>query len=175
LNMPYVFGPTTNPLCGNAIMSRYPILAYSKQDLPSSEPLKQTSFILALIDIGDDERLTIITTELHDRTEQISEVRQLQAETIAAFIRGETSSRGIVLLGAINAHPEDPEIRTLRLASFVDAALIMDRKYTSTFPADNPDQRLDYIWASYDLKPIDVQVPLSTASDHLPVFAVIYR
>lgn len=174
LNMPYVFGPTANPFYGNAIMSRYPILAYSKEDLPSSEPIKQSGFILALIDIGEGERLKVITTDLHDHTDQVSEIRQLQAEAIADFLDSVTQNH-VVLLGAINTHPAAQEIRTLRLAFLVDAATTIDRQLGNTFTSDYPYTRIDYIWTSYDLKATDVQVPLSTASDHLPVFAVIYK
>jgi endonuclease/exonuclease/phosphatase family metal-dependent hydrolase len=61
----------------------------------------------------------------------------------------------------------------LQQARLRDAAAGMNPELAYTFASDNPHQRIDYIWVSSDLRVGDVQVPLSTASDHLPVVAVI--
>ncbi|OGO58569.1 MAG: hypothetical protein A2025_02890 [Chloroflexi bacterium RBG_19FT_COMBO_47_15] len=60
-------------------------------------------------------------------------------------------------------------------AKLRDAAAYMDPELAYTFASDNPHQKIDYILISYDLRAVDVQVPLSTASDHFPVVAVIYK
>jgi len=172
LHMPYVFGPTADPFWGNAILSRYPILAYSKEELPPSNLPTQCGFVVALIDIGKNEHLKVITTELDDTIKDI-EIREDQSEAIIDFMDGIDQNR-IVLLGDLKAQPTDPEIRILRQGRLIDAASTISSQAAYTFASDNPYQRIDYILTSYDLRTIDVQMPLSTASDHLPVVALIY-
>ena len=45
----------------------------------------------------------------------------------------------------------------------------------NTFRSTDPRQRIDCIWVSPDLTVVEVSVPATTASDHLPVMAVIDR
>jgi len=170
--MPYVFGPTADPFWGSAILSRYPILAYSREDLPPRNLFILRGFIVALIDIGLGERLKIIATHFHHLEGQ-TDIRQLQSQTIIDFLNG-IDNNHTVLLGDLNAEPTDQEILMLQQARLRDAAAGMNPELAYTFTSDNPYQRIDYIWISSDLRIIeDVQVPLSTASDHLPVVAVI--
>ncbi len=61
----------------------------------------------------------------------------------------------------------------LRQAGLVDAAAAIEGTPALTFSSTDLYQRIDYIWVSPDLKVTDVQVPMSTASDHLGVVAVI--
>jgi endonuclease/exonuclease/phosphatase family metal-dependent hydrolase len=171
LHMPYVFGPTADPFWGNAILSRYPILAYSREDLPPRSLFILRGFIVALIDIGNRERLKVIATHFHHLEGQ-TDIRQLQSQAILDFLDG-IDNNHTVLLGDLNAEPTDQEILMLQQARLRDAAAGMNPELAYTFASDNPHQRIDYIWVSSDLRVGDVQVPLSTASDHLPVVAVI--
>jgi endonuclease/exonuclease/phosphatase family metal-dependent hydrolase len=171
LNMPYVFAPTADPLWGNAILSRYLILAYSRQDLPPRDLLILRGFIVALIDLGNDDKLKVIATHFH-HPEGGTEIRQLQARTILDF----TDNIGgghIVLLGDLNAEPSGPEMTMIRQARLVDVGERMNPHMAYTFASHNPYKRIDYICISPDLQIGDIQVPLSTASDHLPVVADI--
>jgi endonuclease/exonuclease/phosphatase family metal-dependent hydrolase len=171
LHMPYVFAPTADPFWGNAILSRYPILAYSREELPPRSLFILRGFIVALIDVGNDQQIKVIATHFHHLEGQ-TDIRQLQSQTILDFLAGLSST---VLLGDLNAEPTDREIAMLYQARLRDAAARMDPELAYTFASDNPHQRIDYIWVSSDLRVGDVQVPLSTASDHLPVVAVIYK
>jgi endonuclease/exonuclease/phosphatase family metal-dependent hydrolase len=171
LNMPYVFEPTADPFWGNAILSRYPILAYSKEDLTPPNLLVHHGFVTALIDIGNGENLKVITTDLQDVTEDV-EIRQSQSRTITNFLKSMDDKR-IVIMGDMNAQPNGPEILMFRQANLTDVGERIKPHLTYTFASDNPNKRIDYIWISPDLQAQDVSVPLSTASDHLPVVAVI--
>jgi endonuclease/exonuclease/phosphatase family metal-dependent hydrolase len=171
LQMPYIFGPTADPFWGNAILSRYPILAYSQRDLPPRDLLILRGFIVALIDLGKDEKLKVIATHFHNPVGD-TEIRQLQAKTIIDFMAGINSKR-TVLLGDLNAGPKDPEILMLQRGRLIDTGGTINPHLAYTFTSDNPRQRIDYILISPDLQIGDIQVPLSTASDHLPVVAVI--
>ena len=171
LHMPYVFDPTADPFWGNAILSRYPILAYSREELPPRNLFILRGFIAALIDVGNDKQIKVIATHFHHLEGQ-TDIRQLQSQTILDFLAGLDRT---VLLGDLNAEPTDQEIAMLYQARLRDAGARMDPELAYTFTSDNPHQRIDYIWVSSDLRVRDVQVPLSTASDHLPVVAVIYK
>ena len=175
LHMPYVFGPTADPFWGNAILSRYPILAYSREELPPRDLFILRGFIVALIDLGDGQQIKVIDTHFHHLEGQ-PDIRQLQSKAILDFINS-IDNYNIVLSGDLNAEPSDPEITMLYQARFIDATKKMDPELAYTFASDNPHQRIDYILVSFDLRNRigDVQVPLSTASDHLPVFAVINK
>jgi endonuclease/exonuclease/phosphatase family metal-dependent hydrolase len=169
LHMPYVFEPTTDSFSGNAILSRYPIMAYSKENLPPSDSLIQPGFIVALIDLGKDQQMKVITTQF-DPIEGNTEIRQLQAQTIIDFWGGLDRT---VLLGGFNAQPQSPEMFKFSYSRLEDFAV--GRKSAYTFPSNNPRERIDYILTSPDLRVSDGGVPSSTASDHLPVVAVIER
>jgi endonuclease/exonuclease/phosphatase family metal-dependent hydrolase len=181
LNMPYVFGPTADPLWGNAILSRYPILAYSRYSLPPDNLFIRRGFIVALINLDNGQQIKVIDTHFHHLEGQ-SDIRQLQSQAILSFINS-IDNNNIVLLGDLNAQPSDPEITMLYQARFTDVAIVavnMNPEHSElayTFPSDNPQQRIDYILVSADLrnKIEDVKVPSSTASDHLPVVAVINK
>jgi endonuclease/exonuclease/phosphatase family metal-dependent hydrolase len=170
LHMPYVFEPTTDPFSGNAILSRYPILAFSKGDLTTSaDSLTKQGFIEGLIDLGEDQQIKVINTQF-DPLEWNTENRQLQAQTIIDFWGGLNTT---VILGSLNAQPQSDEIREFYPSSFEDFAV--GRKSVYTFPSINPWKRIDYIFTSRDLRVNDGGVTPSTASDHLPVVAVIDR
>jgi len=173
LHMPYVFDPTADPFWGNAILSRYPILAYSREELPPRNLFILRGFIAALIDVGNDQQIKVIATHFHHLEGQ-TDIRQLQSQTILDFL-DDIDNNHTVLLGDLNAEPTDREIAMLYQSRLRDAAARMDPELAYTFASDNPHQRIDYIWVSSDLRVGDVKVPLSTASDHLPVVAVIYK
>ena len=169
LNMPYVFGPATGPLWGNAILSRYPVMEYTYHELPPRDQPLLRSFITATINVGKGTQVHIIATHLH-HVEEDTDIRQLQAETILDFWGSATRT---VLLGDLNADPDDAEMEMLRQGGFVDAAVAAGVTPAYTSPSDSPKRRIDYIWISSDLRVSSVLVPESEASDHLPVIAVI--
>jgi len=173
LNMPYVFGPTADPFWGNAILSRYPIVAFSRENLPTSELLIRRGFTMALIDLGNDQRIKIMATQfgnVDNNVEVNSDIHQLQAQVIIDFWGGTDDT---ILLGDLGAQPASREIMSLYQANFKDATRGWNA--TNTFPSNNPAERIDYILTSPDLAYGDVGTPSSTASTHLPVVAVIYR
>jgi endonuclease/exonuclease/phosphatase family metal-dependent hydrolase len=173
--MPYVFGPTADAFWGNAILSRYPILAYSRYGLPPGDLFISRGFIVALIDLGDGQQIKVIDTHFHHLEGQ-SDIRQLQSGAVLSFINS-IDNNNIVLLGDLNAEPSDPEIAILYQNRLIDAARKIDPQLAYTFPSSNPQQKIDYIFVSYDLRNRigDATIPFSTASDHLPVFAVITK
>lgn len=170
LNMHYIFGPTAGPLWGNAILSRYPILSWENRELPPYDLYLRRGFMDVTLDLGI-ERLRVIATHYH-HIPWDSHLRQLQTSVILNAWEGTPST---IIMGDLNAVADTPEIRHLADAGLVDVAAYLYATPPLTFRADTPYVRFDYIWASADLVPIYLSVPESTASDHLPVIAVIGR
>lgn len=168
LQMPYYFGPTADPQWGNALLSRYPILRVSSRLLPPLSLGVRRGYIVAEINVGQ-ATLKVIAAHLHHIPAD-SAVRQAQAPgLLAAWDRAPYT----VVLGDMNAGPESPEMQLLAQVGLVDVSAAIGPRPHYTYPATNPDQQLDYIWATPDLAPSDFDIPLSTASDHLPVIATL--
>jgi endonuclease/exonuclease/phosphatase family metal-dependent hydrolase len=170
LDLPYIFGPTADPLWGNAILSRYPIIEYTQRDLPPRDLFILRGFTVALIDLGNGDSLQVMATHYHHLEEDTS-IRQVQSHSIIAFWEGDERT---VLMGDLNAEPSHAEMQMLQVAGLVDAMAGVDPP-EYTFPSFDPDRRIDYIWVSPDLTASDAHIPVSTASDHLPVVAEITR
>jgi endonuclease/exonuclease/phosphatase family metal-dependent hydrolase len=169
LDMPYISGPTADPFWGNAILSRYPIVEYTEHALPPRDLPVRRGLLSATIDLGNGERIRVIATHYH-HVEGATSIRQLQVqETINIWDNDEQT----VLLGDLNAIPNDPEMVMLKRASLVDALAGIEPPRAYTWPAPNPNRRIDYIWVSPDLKVSYVRVITSNASDHLAVVAEI--
>lgn len=160
LDMPYVYGPTADPLWGNALLSRYPIREVHMTEIPPPDlPLKR-GLIWCQIELKG-EPLQVLATHFHHRFDG-AEVRRAQAQKVLEISRGYPRT---VLLGDFNASPDTAEMELLRAAGFrsagSDAAL--------TFPSYAPDKRIDYVWLSPDLRESDFAVSTEQASDHLGV------
>ena len=169
LRMPYIFGPTADPIWGNAILSRYPIAGYTQHELPPRDIRLLRGFTAVQVDVGNGTQLQLIATHFHD-PEADTDVRQLQSQAILDFWDGADLT---VLLGDLNSRPDDREMEMLRQAGLVDAAAAVGGTPGLTYSSLEPEKRIDYIWVSPDLKVIDAESPATTASDHLPVVAVI--
>jgi endonuclease/exonuclease/phosphatase family metal-dependent hydrolase len=169
LDMPYVFGPTADPLWGNAILSRYPILEYAEYDLPPRDLPVKRGLITALVDLGDSDRLQVIATHFH-HIEGDSGIRQIQAVATVEVWDGQART---VLLGDLNAEPDAPEMNILRRAGLLDPMAGLEPPPRHTWPSDDPTVRIDYIWTSPDLTTDSPHVLATTASDHMPVVGEI--
>jgi len=193
LQMPYVYGSTNDPSSGNAIMSRYPILAFSSEILPPKGLAVKRGFILGLIDLGNDKRIKVISTQLDTTILEASRTfgyNQSAAETMeeSANLRSKTESLqteaqalvqfwggldSTIIMGDMGGLPLSPYASEFYRANLNDAALTKGQAYT--FPSSAPKIRVDYIWTSVDLLITNLSVVPSNASNHLPVVAAITR
>ena len=167
LDMPYVWGPSADSVWGNAILSRYPIHNARTQPMPNNSQIQlKRSFTTAQVDLGGGETLNIIATHLH-HIEEDSHLRVPQVEAlIAAWDMGERT----VLLGDLNASPNDPEMAALAEAGLKDTFVISGLEGNIngfTWTPKDPHRRIDYIWVSGDLGARDFALTGSIASDHL--------
>ena len=173
LDLPYVWGPATDSVWGNAVLSRFPVGNVKNHSMPNNgDILIDRGFISLEVDVGDGEALTVIATHLHAGADE-GHHRVPQVEAIVDFW-GQAGST--LLLGDLNARPDDPEMVLLAQAGLKDtfiASGAVGSGYTSE--SDNPHQRIDYIWMSPDLRARGFAIPQSLASDHLGVAVTVYR
>jgi endonuclease/exonuclease/phosphatase (EEP) superfamily protein YafD len=78
-----------------------------------------------------------------------------------------------VLVGDLNSTPDFPEMKLIADAGFVDSWAEVGEGDGYTFSSDAPYERIDWIWHTPDLTAMDIEVLSTTASDHLPLRAVV--
>lgn len=162
------FGPAATPQYGNAIASRYPIVA-SQNVLYDTVVAEQRGVLAVRVKIGG-RRLAVYCTHLTHVEEaspaRLEQVRQLLAVAVADMPR--------VIMGDMNAEPTAPEI-SLLTNQYTDAyAAAGGGDPGHTYRADAPRSRIDYVFASSDLAVLDARVTThETASDHRAVVARI--
>ncbi len=169
LQMPYIFGPTADPIWGNAILSRYPIKEWGNVPLPPRTLLLKRGFMWARIDVGSGEELLFIATH-YDHIDKDTEIRQQQSPEIVKFWNQRTRT---VFLGDLNAHPDAKEVAMLRDGGLSDAFTAAGSGNGFTFESILPSRRIDYIWTSPDLSVRDFIIPKSAASDHLGIAVTV--
>ncbi|HKA94152.1 MAG TPA: endonuclease/exonuclease/phosphatase family protein [Acidimicrobiia bacterium] len=150
---------------GNAILSRWPIVASERRPLPSTPTTQEFRFVLRTEVEGPRGRFDFYTTHLNWRYDE-SAVRQAQVRALAEFV-AESSDRTFppIVCGDFNADPDSDEIRMLngRAAVPVPRLVFMDAWDAAgegpgyTWSNDNafaardlePDRRIDYVFVGW--------------------------
>lgn len=154
---------------GIALLSKWPILAATVTpvpDVPEAErmPDFEARAVLACdLDVrGTPLRVFVIHVGLSgaERTRAI--------DTLCALL--DASPRPCLVLGDFNMTPDDPALAPL-LACVADTA--GSSGLPLTFPADQPREKIDYIFSSPSLQSGDTWTVQTTASDHLPLLATV--
>ncbi len=169
LNMPFLFRGTSDPVWGNALLSRYPVLEWGWAPLPRAGTLLPRGFLWAQVDLGRGDPLFVVTTHLH-HVEAEHAPRQAQVEALLSFLDGRRSS---LFLGDLNAQPEFAEMDWIAQAGWIDSWAEAGDGPGLSWPSPNPFERIDWIWHTDDLAAVEAAVIDSSASDHRPVLATI--
>jgi endonuclease/exonuclease/phosphatase family metal-dependent hydrolase len=205
LGMAYAFGATvaTDPRpdalpYGNALLSRWPILAYAAHHLTPMTSYGQRGLLETRVAFPDGEPFTVYVTHLDHRSEDL----RVQQWAAALTWLGRDRSRRHLLLGDLNAlSPSDyiqpdalerisavqsergwapPAFRMIELvakAGYEDAFVVGGTGPGETWTAREPDRRIDYILYPAAWSGVRVSCrrweagPAAEASDHLPVLA----
>ncbi len=168
LGRPVIFGPTAGDSWGNAVLTRFAVARVEVVRYPVRRSPLHRGFIWAEVDTPAG-RLNLLATHL-DHEPGHSAERQAEVADLLAFWAGRSRT---VVLGDLNATPEAAEIRSLVEAGLKDAWAALGDGPGHTFSADNPFERIDYVFVTPDLGVADVGVPRATASDHLPVVVTV--
>jgi endonuclease/exonuclease/phosphatase family metal-dependent hydrolase len=149
---------------GTAILSKYPIKDFTNTVLPLYPTGEQRGLAVATIKVRGAE-LRFANTHL---TSNNNAERLEQAQKVVELLGN--SRKATLLVGDLNARPDTPEIKTLT-AVLNDTWTEVGVGPGYTIEASNPTARIDYQLHSPQLRPLKAAVPVSAASDHLPVVA----
>ena len=174
LRMPHArFAGASDPIWGNAVLSRYPILSGEVTRLPrEGVPLRRNALGVEL-DLGEGRRLRVVVTHLH-HVEGADGARVRLAQ-LPRLVEAVAEPPPTVLMGDFNAEPGSAEIARVRAAGLTDAFVAAGGRPADerTWPSDRPDRRIDYIWLSAGLEASDFAATSSTASDHRGVAVTV--
>lgn len=188
--------PTRHPPYGNAFLSRWPIVAHAAHHLAPETSYGRRGLLEVRVLFPSGRPFTVYVTHLDHRSEQL---RLEQWSAAGAWLQRDRT-RPHLLMGDFNAlsagdypTPESREVLAafqkaqgwvpaafdlvaqVLKAGYVDSQAAIQR--TPTFPAAEPERRIDYIFAPVSLaSTLRSCRPLLTdrtrlASDHLPVLA----
>jgi endonuclease/exonuclease/phosphatase family metal-dependent hydrolase len=159
LEMPYtVMGSATDPVFGNAILSRYPILESGRGNLPRLDSLVGRGYVWADIDLGGGEKLQVVGTHL--ATER-SEIRLAQ---VGELLQARPLRSPTALVGDMNARAGSPEIEQILETGLIDA-------WAET--GQEESLSIDWIFHTPDLVASDVMAVEDQASDHKAIVATL--
>ncbi len=151
---------------GNAVLSRFPILAATNLHYQMIRPREQRGLLQVTLDVHG-HKLRLLNTHLDyrpDDSERLSNANQIT--TVA------TSHAGlpVLLCGDFNDTPGSRTYAKLN-ESFADGWQVAGQGQGFSYPAADAKRRIDYIWTSQNanIKALKIWIPTSTASDHLPV------
>jgi endonuclease/exonuclease/phosphatase family metal-dependent hydrolase len=169
LDMPFLFRGTADPVWGNAILCRFPIINHGWGPLPRDGTLLPRGYLWAEVVLDEGPSLFVLVTHLHHIGEA-HDVRQSQVTALLSFWQARPFS---VLLGDLNARPSYPEMDMLAEAGWRDSWSEAGLGEGLTWPAHDPFERIDWVWHTGDLVATEATVLISTASDHLPVVVAL--
>jgi len=157
-----VFGPSSDEVFGNALLTRLPVLDVERTSLPRGDDPQARGVLTVVVELADGSPLGVVVTHLSNVDRQ-GETRLPQAQAVAAVV-ARLRERGIpaIVAGDLNAQRGDAELAVLTdldlRGSLPDGRL--------TFPDRAPRVQIDHV-----LVPADVTVDRAVAratglSDH---------
>jgi endonuclease/exonuclease/phosphatase family metal-dependent hydrolase len=177
----YAFHGTTDPVWGNAILSRYPLGEVERRLLPRVGTPYQRGYLAAPVTTPEGEVLFISThlqhindSAVHDEDPEV-DLHPVHHEQLAVIIEAWDGRQPAVLVGDFNARPGWRQVTELLDAGWVDAWEQAGSGDGFTSNAADPQHRIDYVFHTTDMTTVSVEVIESQASDHFPVVAEVTR
>lgn len=150
---------------GNGILSKVPIISAETVLIPDPEERAyggyyETRCVLkATLEGG----ITVLVSHFGLNPDEIENAVRTVVENLKA--------EKCILMGDFNLKPDDPLLVPIR-EKMKDSADLFDCPKLSC-PSDNPDKKIDYIFASPDVKIVEADIPAIVASDHRPHTATV--
>ncbi|MGD2059336.1 MAG: endonuclease/exonuclease/phosphatase family protein [Acidimicrobiia bacterium] len=171
------FFGTTDPVWGNAILSRYPLGDVERRLLPKVGTPYQRGYLAAPVATPGGEVLFISThlqhindPEVHDDDPE-ADLYPVHHEQLGVVVEGWGGRRPAVLVGDLNARPGWRQIDELLETGWIDSWAESGSGDGYTSNAADPRYRIDYVFHTPDLTATNVEVIESQASDHFAVVA----
>jgi endonuclease/exonuclease/phosphatase family metal-dependent hydrolase len=153
---------------GNAVLTKFPVVRATNTLFRMLRPGEQRGLLQVVLQVQQQE-LVFMGTHIDHRQEDSE--RLLNAAEIQGIIKL-YGRRPIILCGDFNDVPASRTHTKLKEV-FNDTWELIGQGDGFTFPSNGPRKRIDYIWFSKGsaLDPRKIWVPVSEASDHLPLAA----
>lgn len=149
---------------GNGFLSRYPIEEASVIRIPvpdDAESIYYEDRVLLKVKLHDD--ITVIVTHFG-----LTEKEQKNAvKTVIENIE----DKRCILMGDFNITPDNGILKPIK-EKMKDTADFFEKPLLS-WPSDEPQRKIDYIFVSEDIEIVWADIPAVVASDHRPHIAQI--
>lgn len=169
LEADFAFGTAADHQFGNAVLTDRPILESWSATMDRGEGPMQRGYVGVTVTVGDS---TLDVWSVHlQHQDDTTATRVAQARQLL----GEWDNRERTVIGGdLNAKPGSEDIAPwLDGTGLISAQDVAGDPAWDTSPALNPDHRIDWIFGTPDLEFAEVAIPVTMASDHLPVFATV--
>ena len=153
---------------GNAVLSRIPIVAADTVCVPNPVPNPNSEYYKyyeprCVLKAKLENGLTCVITHFGLNADE----RANAVKTVLSLLENEKCT----LMGDFNTPPDNPDLTPIR-KRMNDAADLFELPLLS-YPSDNPNVKIDYIFVSPDIEIITADIPEMIASDHRPHTAEI--
>lgn len=170
LDFPYAaFHAPNEALWGDAILSRLPLDRVDGETLPQGGSSRARGVLAADVEAGGGVTLRFLVTQLAD----LEEPGELHAEQMERIVEVWDEDQRTVVLGNLNAPGGTPATDVVTQAGFLDGWAYAGEPPGFTTPADDPQQRVDWIFHTDDLRVYNAEVIDAGGSDHLAVAATV--
>lgn len=153
---------------GNAILSKHPIISAETimvPDPPSrtyDRPYETRCVLKAKIDVNGQTVCALVTH---------FGLNPDEAENAVKTVLANKPESKVLLMGDFNLTPESEILLPIREV-MTDTADAFEKEMLS-WPSDEPEVKIDYMFHSKDIKTITAEIPAKVLSDHRPYIAVL--
>ena len=150
---------------GNAVLTRLPVKSFETAPIPDPDTRGYDDYYetRCVLKMTLENGLKVLITHFGLNPDE----HENAVKTLLPLINGEKT----VLTGDLNVRPDSPVLDPIRRV-LKDTA-IASADALLTFPSDNPDRKIDYIFTSGDITAANVFVPELVLSDHRPLLTDI--
>lgn len=163
----HVYGPNSRNTGagprGNAILSRFPVIAARNTHLPMAGGKELRGLLHAQLDVGGVP-VSVYATHFDHRSR---EARKVAARTAVQTMAADPLPK--IFGGDLNTGPDGRPVTILRSFGLGDAWAV-GKGDGATVPAHRPGSRIDFILHDGWFTPLQAEVLYSAVSDHRPVW-----
>lgn len=156
------FGAAADPVWGDAVIIDAHRVTIAWRPLPSHGAVTGAQ---ALVVQAEGQEIAYVSTHLQPTDDGVA----AQAADLADILEDVIAGGPLVLGGDFNMLEGSEAYEEIVGVGLVDAA--PGGAFTSS--ADDPTQRIDYVFTTPDMVVLGVEVPATLASDHLPVLVTL--
>ncbi len=153
---------------GNAVLTRFPVKSWTNSHYRMLRTGEQRGILQLILDVHGRD-VVFLATHIDFRPDDSE--RLINIDQINELIK-QYAGKPMIMCGDFNDTPGSHTYEKVA-ANFRDTWKLIGVGDGWTIPAEKPRKRIDYIWISKDapFAPVKAWVPMSQASDHVPVVA----